>query len=49
VISDKRVHVVQRLEADPDTALLAVSEDVNKLGLVLSGVRERTLKLRAAP
>lgn len=49
VISAQHAHVVQRLPNRPDTALLAVSEDSKKLGLLLSGVRAHLLRITGAP
>ena len=44
-MSSHAVHVVQRLALKPELALVAVSEDTNKLGLMLSGARARALSL----
>ena len=46
-MSSHAVHVVQRLARKPELALVAVSEDTNKLGLMLSGVRARALSLES--
>jgi hypothetical protein len=47
-MSQRTAHVVQRLRERPDVALLAVSMDTKKLGLMLSGVRARLLELGAS-
>jgi hypothetical protein len=46
-VSARSAHVVQRLAQQPELALLAVSTDTRKLGLMLSGVRARLLQLEA--
>jgi len=46
-MSPQAVHVVQRLAQKPELALVAVSEDGKKIGLMLSGVRARALELEA--
>ncbi len=46
-MSPHAVHVVQRVARKPELALLAVSEDTHKLGLMLSGVRARALQLES--
>jgi hypothetical protein len=48
-MSQRCEHVVQRLSKREDVALLAVSVDAKKLGLMLSGVRARMLALEAGP
>lgn len=46
-MSAQNAHVVQRLSHRPDVALVAVSVDAKKLGLMLSGVRARMLRLES--
>jgi hypothetical protein len=46
-MSRRTAHVVQRLTRRPDVALLAVSVDAKKLGLLLAGVRARLSALEA--
>lgn len=48
LMSARAAHVVQRVVQRPDLALVAVSEDTTKLGLMLSGVRTRALELESA-
>lgn len=48
LMSARAAHVVQRAVRRPDLALVAVSEDTTKLGMMLSGVRTRMLELEAA-
>jgi hypothetical protein len=48
-MSQRAVHVVQRVACKPDLALVAVCEDGKKLGLMLSGVHARALQLEAQP
>jgi hypothetical protein len=48
LMSAGAAHVVQRGARRPDLALVAVSEDTRKLGLMLSGVRTRMLELEVA-
>lgn len=47
-MSRRTAHVVQRLLRRPDVALLAVSTDTDKLGLMLASVRARVAALEAA-
>ena len=46
-VSAQGAHVVQRLPSHPDTALVALSPEMHKLGIMLSGVRARMLSLEA--
>jgi hypothetical protein len=46
-MSAHKVHVAQRLLGRPDVALVALSSELHKLGLMLSGVRARLLELEA--
>lgn len=46
-VSANNVHVAQRLLRRPDVALVALSSEIHKLGLMLSGVRARLLELEA--
>lgn len=48
-VSGQCAHVAQRMRHRPEVALVAVSTDVEKLGLMLSGVRARALVLEASP
>lgn len=47
LLSDHRVHVVQRLGQRPGVALLAVSSAIHSIGLVLSAVRAHVAGLDA--
>jgi hypothetical protein len=45
IVSGERVHVVQRLERRPETAIVAVGSGTTNVGLVLSSVRSLALEL----
>jgi hypothetical protein len=45
IVGKERVHVVQRLERRPETAIVAVGSGTTNVGLVLSSVRSLALEL----
>ncbi|HEX6241055.1 MAG TPA: hypothetical protein VFZ61_09180 [Polyangiales bacterium] len=49
LISTTGAQAVQRLASEPEVALLALCQDSGKLGLLLSGLRERVLQREAPP
>ncbi|MGC4092769.1 MAG: hypothetical protein QM756_33780 [Polyangiaceae bacterium] len=47
LVTDARVHVVQRLREPAETALIAVAEGTTNVGLVLSSVRAKVAEIEA--